>query len=255
MSLSRTALRLAIIEALAPKAALDGTITFPTIAGRNVFDSDIGPEPITEPDKRSPRIVVYTDDGKREVRDGETGLNTQYDGTTEVSLAIETFVPGTVLDENGNALADPQLIVETDAVAEALLDMLAAQIVAAIDRARMHTPLCHVLVAITRIETRGWRDADSNLRLSSHRHEFDMMVQNQGPMPEGKTGLDRLPEPLRSVALALPTGSYGASICANIAAALVDPQPFDDLETIRIAAKVDGLAAPVVDAQVTDLHD
>ena len=253
MSLSRTALRLAAIEALCPKAALDGTIPFPTMAGRHVYDSGIGPEPTTEADKRSPRIAAYTDDGKRDLIDGAISLDTPSSGVTMVTLAFELFIPGVVIDADGNRL--PGLVAETDALAEGMLDLLGAQIVSALDRARMTGPLHHVVKVIEKIETRGWRDADSDLRLSSHRLEFEIAVANQKDFPVGQTGLARLPFPLGAVAAALPEGSYGHDICTALAAAIVDPQALPALQELRFTATVDGLVAPTVGASVTDLDE
>jgi hypothetical protein len=238
MSLSRTALRLAVIEALAPTPQAGVATIWPTLAARNVFDSDVGPVPATDAEGCVPRIEIYTDDSKIERLEGQRSLDTSSDGEQTVSLALELFIPGRGLDEAGNEIVS--LTARTDALAEGMLDLLSAQIDATINRARMDGPLRLVLTSIRKIETRGWRDGDTDVRIASHRLEYEMVLHKQGPIPATGTGFDRLPSPLREVATELPENSYGAGVCLALAAAITSPEALPALQAVRMNMRLDG---------------
>lgn len=254
MQLSRTALRLAMVETLAPFAlypAVDAE--WPTLAQGRVFDSDIGPAPATEAEARLPRVAVYTDDGVIE-RGGED-IVTPFHAETQVTLAFEIFMPGTAVDEHGMPLA--AVAAPTDALAEAMLELIGAQIHAAVEFSRMSGPLAGVLSRIRRIETRGWRDADTDVRLSSHRLEYEVTIPSQRGMvtiaalPVDAPLYARLPWPLCVVAAGLPEGSYGRAVCDALAAVIGNPATLPALADLRFAANlrrgVGDAAPPPVD--------
>ena len=257
MSLNRLALRLAVIEALAPSAAHENPlIAWPTLAGDAVYDSDTGPMDTIEGAAKRPRLVVYTEDGRRAAESGQ--LDRPSSGKSTCTLAVEMFIPGFVPGEDGLPVAD--LAVPTDALTEAMLDLLGAQVIDALEKARMTGPLRLVLLGVERIEHRGWRDPDTALRLSSHRLEFEVMIAQQHPLPPftalagGLTVeqrraalLARLPTPLSEVAAALAPGSYGDEIAQALAVLLVQPAVLPDLLEMRLAgnlARIPGAALP-----------
>jgi len=62
MSLARTALRLATLEALRPTASIASDGPWPTIARKAVFDSRIDPLEDLKPGESQPVVCVYTDE-------------------------------------------------------------------------------------------------------------------------------------------------------------------------------------------------
>src|SRR5712691_8718380 len=126
MSLARTALRLATLEALRPSASLpDGP--WPTLAGKAVFDSRLDPIEDLQPGESRPVVCVYTDD--------DEGTSSQKPGGPPfkqiVELCFELSVIARVAsvdDPGGDPGAYEAGVPETDAELEASLDLLEAQI-------------------------------------------------------------------------------------------------------------------------------
>jgi hypothetical protein len=244
-ALSRLALRLATVEALKPYEAFalaDGgdASGWPTLAGPNVRDSLIDPAEAKSIIETLPFCAVFTDDASSELQGTAPDLA---DGTVEtVMLGIEIMLPVRESD------ADSATIAPTDSRAEAMLDLLETQITRTLQRARMNSPLRHVLLAVTGSTSRPWRDPDSGMKLTARRIEMTARIRAEGDMPETGTGLALLPSPLREVAQALPAGSTGAGTAAAIAAALIAETPFDALDLIGIAmnfTREAGSAAPL----------
>ncbi len=235
MSLSRLALRLAVVEMLAPVDQLSSNSPrWPTLApGDRVFDSQIGTEPVTEEARRAPMISVYTDDAKVESASGEIVYFT--DGLERCTLAFEIIVPGVVQMDDGMDVLVP---IETDALAEALVDTIGSQIYSVVQAARLNGPLRHVLHSVEKVESRPWRDADSDVRLSARRDEYEVRLVRSADFEPGKTGLARLPSPLRDVALELADGGYGRVLAETVAAALVDPAILPRLAELRLAGLI-----------------
>lgn len=251
MSLSRLALRLAAVEALAPPSEFGRDMPeWPTmVAGDRIFDSQIGTEPTTEAARRSPMISVYTDDSKVDPSGEEFAFFE--DGIERCTLAFEIIVPGVVVLEDGYEVLVP---VETDALAEAMVDAIGAQVASVMQAARMTGPLRHVLVSVEKVESRPWRDADSDVRLSARRDEFEVTLRRSADFAPGQSGLDRLPEPLRSVAMDLASGGYARALAETVAAALTDPAVWPRLAELRFAGslvRAGGGVPPAVNADST----
>lgn len=238
MSLARTALRLAALEALAPFAMQgEASPPWPTMAGARVSDSQIEVVAETDAERRMPLIVVFADEAKTE------GLGTALDATFEgagrekVTLAFEIMVPGVIRHD-----AETEILpfAGTDAMAEGFLDMVEEQIRQRIADARTSKPLCLVLDRIEEITSTPWRDPDLDIRLSARRVEFTCIVRQGGRWPEpSASGLEALPSPLREVSQELPDGSYGRSVCEALARMLGDRAVFATLSEIRLAARLD----------------
>lgn len=248
MSLSRLALRLAVIEALSPHALqAAANPVWPTAAEGRVLDSQMTPETFAEQAaQRLPVVAVFTDEAKTE--GFGTARDATIDGNERVTLAIEIMVPAAFGKDQDGAYIVPA--VALDALTEATLDMLEEQIRERLNEARRSKPLCDILQLIGEIESKPWRDADLDTRLSARRVEFDCEIAARGPWPAaGAAGLDRLPNPLRDVAAALPAESYGAQVATIVAAALGTPAVLTTLAELRLAAnmaRVAGDAAPPV---------
>lgn len=234
MSLSQLALRLAVVEALAPHALLaaNAAAGWPTLAHGRVADSDIPPQAATDDDARRPVILVFTD--ATEVEPQGTAQDV-FEAFESVTLAFEVMVP-VRLPETDN----PAPVAQSDPLAEAMLDLMAEQIDQTLARARMEGALRHVLTAIAKGEQRGWQDADSGLRLSARRLEWTCRVRRTEPFPRpwGANPLERLPQPLRDVAASLPALSYGRVIAETLAVAMTEPAAFAQLQELRFAANL-----------------
>jgi hypothetical protein len=230
MSLSHLALRLAVIEALAPHAAkVSGA--WPTLAGGNVWDSLIGPADATL-DAFTPHITVIVDETKTEPRG--TGYNADHDGEHTALLAIEIIIPAGGDSEPGAT------VFEGDGVVEAALNLACEQVHQALRHAR-HAPLLgDVMLGVAKIETRPWVDADTARRLSARRIEMTCRVPACWPFARADQPLPdppfaNLPHPLRHVAQRLPEGSQGRAICETIDALIRAPGAFPALMEMRLA--------------------
>ncbi|KFC63981.1 hypothetical protein FG93_05491 [Bosea sp. LC85] len=248
MSLSRLALRLAAIEALNPFALQSAaTPIWPTGAEGRVLDSQLTPESFAdEASKRLPVIAVFSDEAKTEAYG--TAQDALIDGADHATLAFEIMVPAVMKLDDGGSYIVPA--VALDPLAEAMLDMIDEQVRQVLTDARMSKPLCEILDTVTRVESKPWRDADLDTRLSALRVEFDCKLRKTDRRPPASAaGFDRLPEPLRSVARSLPEGSYGRGVCDVVAAALGSSAAFTQIAELRLAAnmaRVAGDAAPPV---------
>lgn len=234
MSLARLALRLAAVETLAPYAQIVAADpAWPTYAAGRVFDSQITASALTEAEARTPLIVVYTDEDKTKAQGTAQDVTLPGDGETVVTLAFEIHVPFALSAEE-IAPYGP-----SDSLAEAILDMIEEQILQRIDDARTGLLLSSILVAIEGVESQPWRDADTDIRLSARRLELACRIRESERWPAaGADGLERLPQPLRDVALALPSESYGGRHVALIAGLLGEPKAFPALNDLRLAANL-----------------
>lgn len=226
----RTALRLLTIATL---TGVEGSR--PTMAGARVYDSRIDPiDPITLPDGQvpgegAPVIVVRTENDRGEP------LNTQGGAAflREVSLVIEVGMIARlpIADDNGQAsyVADWP---ETDAELEASLDLLEYQIRIALQRA--HTVYGEQWRKLTRkvsvIESHRQAQDDTGVKFALRETTFTCETRDEAPAPVYRVdpltgeaidtlpvGLERLPEPLRSLALLFPAGSSARIISERLA--------------------------------------
>ncbi|AZO77718.1 MULTISPECIES: hypothetical protein [unclassified Bosea (in: a-proteobacteria)] len=240
MTLARTALRLAVIEALSP-FALQGASdpAWPTFAADRVLDSTIEVDERADSDDgprwRAPRVAVFVDEAKTEALGSAQDVLFDGDGRERATLAFEIMVPAVVRHDDEVWIAPAA---GTDAMAEGFLDMIEEQIRQRIADARMSAPLCLVLDRVDEVTSNPWRDADLDMRLSARRVEFNCIVHQGARWPDpGETGLEALPSPLREVARALPEGSYGRNVCDTLAAALGNRAVFPALAEVRLAAR------------------
>lgn len=233
---SHMALRLAVVEALAPTAKVlaqaegQAVTDWPTLARHRVLDSQIEAAAATEAEAMTPIVAVFTDESDA-VAQGD-GQDAEIDPRETVTLAIEVQVPVASRDADGQVMIG---LAETDALAEAFVNTICGQIRAALTRARMDGPLRHVLVTVDKTASRAWSDADTMQRLSARRIEMTCRIRPDGELPRGAAGLDRLPFPLREVALALPANGYGRLAAERVASLLTDPAAFPALQELRLA--------------------
>jgi len=254
MMLARTALRLAVIEALAPYAQeAEANPTWPTFAGKFVFDTEIRATALADVDKPVPIIRVTTDETVLKA-DG-TDVTLESSSTAQViTLACEILVP--VRAGDGDS-AEVQAVGPTDAAAEALLDLIEEQIKQRLDEARMNGALERVLVSIVEMDSLSYRDPDTDTRLSARRLEFSCRVHRgrrwPSPLPADPQPFDYLPQPLADVARALPVGSYGHKIATMLGSLIGRPADFPALNEMRLAInlKRDGGDTPPATADAS----
>lgn len=225
MSLARTALRLAAIEALK---------SHPVIAARcpgRVYDSRIGDFQHREP---VPVIIVTTEELHGEPWNGQNGGGPWNDAC---DLVLEIAQTAFVETDDGPFLFRP----ETDRELEAALDLLeeCADWMVTLGRvhlwARTRTPAGRVLIeAVTRrvVKRSSSRFASDDTGAKLAIHLLTFRVQLKGEDTAGRkppTGpFASLPDPLRTVAASMPADSSGLLTCQMIAAELaaaLDPPP------------------------------
>lgn len=226
MTLARTALRLAAVGAL---EGVSGAR--PTIAGKRVFDSRVGDLDFKNPTDRLPILIVTTDGDEGTPQDMKDGISQR--GGPPFWRNPELIIEMSMVIREGEG--DDFVIgyPVTDAQLEIQLDFLEAQV-------------WRTLSAGTSPMAIAFRRTGKPMAYESHRAASDehgnraaartltfkcRLSKDDCPAPHGATGLDALPDPLRTVAKALPPGSYAADACAGIAAALAaeaigaDPVP------------------------------
>ncbi|HWL06729.1 MAG TPA: hypothetical protein VNQ99_17635 [Xanthobacteraceae bacterium] len=211
MSLARTAVRLLAVGVM---TGTDGAR--PTIAGPRVYDSrisDLAPETFAEDAK--PVLLVLTDEDSGEaLSDANGGPPFR----RLIELVIEMAMVERHKVGDGYVVGYP----DTDARLEASLDLLEHQVLDVLGNGTTDAALTF------QSHIRVWRRAahrqvtdDAGVKMACRILSLTCEISDDqgGPMP-GATGLDRLPEPLRTVAHVLPPGSGGANTCSTLAAAI-----------------------------------
>lgn len=244
MTIARTALRLA-----ASQVVKGAALTRPTIAEGRVYDSRISPEqPDVFGEDARPTVIVLTD--------GDEGdaLSDQNGGPPFHRQVELVFDIGMVLQEKADDDAEGYLIgwPDTDTRLEASLDVLQTQIIRRLSAS--DDPLAIWFQRFVRIwKQESHRQVEDNTSVKLARRLLtltcelnDDAYETLAPDAEPPTGLDVLPEPLRTVALLMPEGSAGADTCAAIAAALgATPFSSDAFDGVDITADAGPAGAPV----------
>jgi hypothetical protein len=220
MGLYRTALRLATIEALRPAAMLQQAAPcWPTLAQGRVFNSRIDPIEDLTVDHHKAVVVVYTDE--------DQGYGSQTRGGPPfrrvVDLCFHISQIACVAAEGGGDQYQSG-VPETDDELEFELDLIEFQIGQALlfsPAGRIWRRLCGSMVADPRSVPK--RDSEEGARLAMRELIWKVQVPDDLPdaLPiEDKTGVARLPRPLRDVVCELPPGRL-----QTIAAALGNATP------------------------------
>lgn len=218
MTIARTALRLVPVYGL---MGADGAR--PTIAEGRIYDSRISPEsPEVFGEDARPTVIVLTD------ADEGDALSDQNGGPPFHRRIDLVFDIGMVCQEKSADDADGYLVgyPDTDAQLEASLDVLQTQII------RWLSASDHPLAIWFQNNVRIWKQAshrqvEDNTALKLARRLLTLTCELNddeyeiiAPAATPPTGLDALPEPLRTIALLMPAGTAGADVCAGIAASL-----------------------------------
>lgn len=243
MGLNRIALRLATVEALAPT----GASVFPTLAGDRVYDTALPVFDLTTATERFGFIQITTEDAS--AKPAGTGRDIDLAREERVRLAIEITYARPIVD------GIVTLSFEADAVSTAMLDYFEWQVLAALDLARRNGGA--LSLAVLNFEEsaseQAW-DADLAVPLAVRRLTIECRIPRLGTANAAGTGFDRLPSPLREVALALPPGGYGAAIATQLAALIAAETAPEPLQTLGLTATLIGQAAtdtPAATATIT----
>lgn len=215
MSLARTALRLAVIE------ALNADPVIATLCAGRVYDSLIQEFDAAQP---VPMIVVATEE------DGGKAFNSQNGGvpfeeTCELlfEIAVRQVVEG---DEGEDAqLATPQ----TDAELEACIDLLeyaALNAVTVGQTAQARLVRKVVTRRASKFTSARFASDATGVKLAVREVRLTVELKGEGTVlpPEAGTPYAALPDPLRTVCQAMPPGSSGEATCQMIANTITPPQ-------------------------------
>lgn len=210
MSLSRTALRLATVEALSPTGVSPADL--PTIAGRRVYDSRMDPIDDLAKGQQAPVVVVYTEYDVATPGEPQGGPPFR----RRVTLSIEISVVAMAESPENPATFEPMVPV-TDGETEAALDLLEA----GIRYSLLYGPTGRLFRKVTgsrivSIESTPHRATEEAIRLALRAITLQVYVDDD--CFDILRGLSRLPEPLASVVAALPAGAYGKTIAEGLAA-------------------------------------
>ncbi len=251
MSLSRLALRLAAVESLCP-AASRASGRFPTLAGDRVYDSRMEAiEALAQDEQGHLIVVVYTEQSRAvPYGGGKLGSKEHF-----VDLVIEAGigVAGKIVTKMPDGTEYEQGGVDfpvTDPQTEAVLDLHEAMIRRVFDKtaANPNGLFFKVAMDVQSVESDPLRDSDKTTRLALRTIRFECKVRAEAwpaasLAPETLTGLNRLPEPLRTVALTLPVGP-ARDTCNALAGLAPDAFGLTALSGIDIYAAFDRVPTP-----------
>lgn len=242
MTLARTALRLCV------SACLKGEVNArPTIAEGRVYDSrigDISPESFEDDAKAT--VILLTDGDEGEAVSEQNGGPPF---KRMIDLVIEMGMTMALKDVDGYSVGYP----DTDSRLEASLDLLEFQVMRRL--AYDADPMAVLFRKFTRIrkhenhrqvlDDTGIKIACRVLTLTCQVNDDRVEIYNTASNSPGiPAGFDLLPEPLRSVAKALPAGSAGLDVCTVMAAAIT-PIARDPLRQFDIKITNPDSAPPV----------
>jgi hypothetical protein len=218
MSLAALALRLAAVEALCPTASLTSAGAFPTLAAGRVADSRIKPRDEREPETALPFLAVYCEERRGEPQ-GEAMATTPLEGVVTLVVELEVRIKAPKEDGSPSDGLDEE-VPETDDAAEAMLDLLEAQVIRTleVDGGEGGALFRRIRRRIVSMESVPLRDASLGLHFA--RRTLKLAVSMQLDDWDDVDG-DGLPAPLSTVAAALPEASYGKQLIDTVRAAMV----------------------------------
>lgn len=240
--LAAAALRLAVVEALCPTAAIASGNGFPTLARHRVYDSvQVGIDDLDRTLPWTPVLSVYTED-TRISRRGDNSSSVI--GNPRTDLVVVAELAEMARDVDGKPLTAVDGSLATDAVingdtrARLVLDALAAQARAVLVRAPIGFGARRVLKAVHEVSIEPFNLPQYSLRWAR------LVVRLSCDIADDKFTDDAgLPEPMKSVLADLPDGSYAKAKLAELGAAFLATGR-DALDMFSLTATGDG--QPVV---------
>lgn len=214
MSLMRLGLRVATLEALRPTSALPNG-PFPTSAGALVFDSLEGPINDIDPAERKVTISVYTEEDNADPAQKAGGPPFK----CTVTILFEIGVAQVGNDAQGAFVGTPA----TDAEAEAMLDLVSAQILFVLCRGPTGRYWRQNFTArrITDIDSLPHRSSEEGVRLARRAMRMRVTLDDDvfDPAPAvTPEGIARLPQKMQDLYNFLSASAYGKPILETIAA-------------------------------------
>lgn len=244
MSLSRLALRLAAVEALCPAASLTSGL-YPTLAGNRVFDSRMDAfEALAEDEQGHPVIFVYTEQSRAvPYGGGKLGSKEHFvDLVIEAGIGVASTIVTKAPDGTEATYGSINFPI-SDRQTEAVLDVHEALIRRVFDKtaAAPDGLFFKVAMDVQSVESDPLRDADKTTRLALRTIRFECKVKAEAwPSPAlspvALTGIDRLPEPLRTVAHGLPLAGAARALCDVLAPLMPDAFELPAFDGISIYA-------------------
>jgi hypothetical protein len=228
--LSPEALRLVTMEVLRPHAAVVAKSGFPTVAQGRVYDSQEIPLQAIDPDRAyTPVIALYSGDASITPR-GEASDFADVDHRAVLDIVVELAIRAT--DDSGefaDAMAD------NDPQARLVLSALCSKIRFLLERSQKGAPWRRLAKRVVNCEAMPFAIPDLGLRFQrvTLRYTIELMADCYDLDNGG------LPEPLRSVAAALPDGSYAKQKLAELAGYFAAETP-PDLDEISGTASLPG---------------
>lgn len=211
--LSAEAVRLVAIEILCPTAANIAGNGFPTLAGRRVFDSRAPLlEEIDTSREYTPVISLYTRRAATAPRGAASG-HPDFETTTVLEVVAELAT--VVRDSEARAGQDPDYVdamADGDPSARLVLAALAGQIRFLLTQSAQGMAWRRLVRQMNGLTVETFAIPEFGLRYQRQSLIFDLSIQDDFYLP----GQDGLPEPLRSVAAALPDGSYAKAKLAEL---------------------------------------
>lgn len=225
--LNELALRLAAVQALAPWNAT----TWPTIAGRMVFDNGAPVQGLE--DANSELIWISVQSGDLNVKPSENNRDFTLSAETEHSLTLEMCL--------APAIPDDAQSFKLFRYALGRLSLLQSQAYAALANSRRYGGIMSkVVIHFRELKSELDMDADLDRPVFIKRLEIVCRIKNEGEPNFAGTGLAILPDPLRLVALDLPAGSPGHALALEIAGLLTQPAAPQELLSLDFEATLRG---------------
>lgn len=239
--LSAEALRLAAIEVLTPTAALAAGSGLPTLAGRNVFDSQAAPLNVIDRAKDfTPVCSVYTREAGAVSRGDATDAD---DLEARCVLEIVAELASVSRDDAGEFV---DAIAVADPYARLRLAALAAQIRWLLLHAEAGQIFRNLFIRIDRVEEEGHAVPELGLRYQRIFMRFHVVVPQDRFSDAGG-----LPEPVKSFAEKLPDQSYAKAMLARLVAAFTG-QTLPKLAEITLSPPGDGPAPIATTGDISD---
>ena len=208
--LAAEAMRLAAVEALCPTAAIDSDAGWPTLARHRVYDSvGILPEDVEPGAAYTPCLSLYTDDIRVERR-RETASSVIGSATAVLNVVAELAIA--TPDEDGVVQAVP--LAQGDAQARLVLGALCAQVRKTLVHAEAGSIFRSIVGSVEDLRVEPFTLPQFDIRWMRSTVRFTCRIRD-----DKFTDAAGLPEPTRSLFLALPAGSYAKAKLAELDAA------------------------------------
>jgi len=212
--LSRLALRLATKEAMAPLAlhAAPNESNWPTLAGQYVFDSEIGPIDDLKDELARPVAVIYTGDDRGQSKSNRGGP--PFEHFVDLEIQISMVMKETADNAEGYSVGFPF----TSSEMEASLDAFESQVKFALfvsEAGQLFRDLTGMV--IENFDSEVLRYGEEKLPLAARILKMRVRVADDcfDAAPDA-TGVNRLPQPLRGVILALGGDAFVDAIKTNL---------------------------------------